>query len=431
MSSEPAWMALARRDIGIATLPNRDDKTRVLNYFRDVGHAEVKNDDVAWCAAFAGSCLERAGIRSTRSLLARSYLNWGLALAEPKPGCLVVLSRGSNRLYGHVGFYAGLNGDSLLLLGGNQRHSVSIAPFPRSRLLGYRWPATAALDAQPEPSAEGEVFDFALAHVLKMEGGWSNDPGDPGGATNFGITIGDYARHRGIRLNDSTAPGLEAELRHISPETVRGIYHQTYWLGSRSDLLPGAPAVMHFDAAVNHGVAGAARMLQAAAGVDTDGIIGPITIGAARSANQMALVNRYANIRRAAYRRLRIFSIFGRGWLIRVDQTVAAAKTMANVTVTWPEPSPPPQEFPMTNEPKWWAQSLTIWGTIITGISTVAPIAGPLLGLNLSAAMITAFGAESTQVLQALGGVIGTVMAIAGRARATAPLQQSLFSIKF
>ena len=84
----------------------------------------------------------------------------------------------------------------------------------------------------------------------------------------------------------------------------------------------------------------------------------------------------------------------------------------------------------MTNEPKWWAQSLTIWGTIITGISTVAPIAGPLLGLNLSGALISQFGGEVTQVLQALGGVIGTVMAIAGRVRATAPLQQTLFSFR-
>jgi hypothetical protein len=102
---------------------------------------------------------------------------------------------------------------------------------------------------------------------------------------------------------------------------------------------------------------------------------------------------------------------------------------MANVTVTWPEPSPP-QEFPMTNEPKWWAQSLTIWGTIITGISTVAPIVGPLFGINLSGALISQFGAETMQVLQAAGGVLGTLMAITGRARATAPLQQSLFSIK-
>ena len=430
MTNEPVWMALARQELGVAAAPGSGDDGRILRYFRDVGHGEVRNDDVAWCAAFAGSCLERAGIGSTRSLMARSYLTWGLALAEPKPGCVVVLTRGANRLYGHVGFHAGESGGNVLLLGGNQSHKISIAPYARARVLGYRWPAGVALGRQTATSPEGDVFSFVLAHVLKMEGGWSNDPADPGGATNFGITIGDYARHRGVHLNPATAPGLEAELRQISPETVRGIYHQVYWLGSRSDLLPGAPAVMHFDAAVNHGIAGAARMLQEAAGVATDGIVGPVTIAAVRGSGQLALAARYADIRRATYRRLRTFSRFGRGWLARVDQTLKAAKTMANVTVTWPEPSPPPQETNMTNEPKWWAQSLTIWGTIITGISTVAPIAGPLLGLNLSGALISQFGGEVTQVLQALGGVIGTVMAIAGRVRATAPLQQTLFSFR-
>jgi len=84
----------------------------------------------------------------------------------------------------------------------------------------------------------------------------------------------------------------------------------------------------------------------------------------------------------------------------------------------------------MTNEPKWWGQSLTIWGTIITGLSTVLPIIGPFIGINLSGALIVQFGDQITHVLQALGGVIGTVMAIAGRFRAVAPLQQSLFTFR-
>jgi len=429
MLAEPAWMLLARRDLGVAVVPGPEDNARILSYFRDVGHGEIRHDEVAWCAAFAGSCLERAGVRSTRSLMARSYLNWGLGLVEPKPGCIVVLSRGANQSLGHVGFFAGTSASTVLLLGGNQSHSVRIAPFAKSRVLGYRWPAQSAAETAPT-SVEATVFEFALKHVLKMEGGWSNDPADPGGATNFGITIGDYARYRGISLNSSTAPGLEAELRSISSQTVRSIYRDRYWLGSRSDLLPGAPAVMHFDAAVNHGLAGAARMLQQAAGVDADGAIGPITLAAVRGANQLALIARYADLRRAAYRRLRIFSRFGRGWLLRVDQTLAAAKRMAGVIVTWPEPTQPPQETSMINEPKWWGQSLTIWGTIITGLSTVLPIIGPLIGLNVSGALIVQFGDQITHVLQALGGIAGTLMAIAGRFRAVAPLQQSFFTFR-
>ena len=59
----------------------------MLRTYADVGHPEIDNDEVAWCAAFLGACLERAGIGSTRSLMARSYLGWGQALAEPDPLC--------------------------------------------------------------------------------------------------------------------------------------------------------------------------------------------------------------------------------------------------------------------------------------------------------------------------------------------------------
>ena len=82
-------------------------------------------------------------------------------------------------------------------------------------------------------------------------------------------------------------------------------------------------------------------------------------------------------------------------------------------------------------EPKWWGQSLTIWGTIITTLSTVLPIVGPFIGFNISGALIVQFGDQIAHVLQALGGVIGVVMTVAGRFRATAPLQQSLMTIRF
>ncbi len=429
MSDEPAWMALARRDLGQAEQSGDADNARILRYFRDVGHGEVRHDEVAWCAAFAGSCLERAGVRSTRSLMARSYLGWGEALAEPRPGCIVVFKRGLDPRLGHVGFYVGASSAGLLVLSGNQANSVRIASYPRSRLLGFRWPAGTLLASVKEPAMA--LFEHALTHVLAMEGGWSNDPADPGGATNFGITIGDYARHKGVPLNRSSASGLEAELRAISPETVRTIYRTDYWQPARCDLLPGAPAVMHFDAAVNHGVGRAARMLQQAAEVATDGAIGPQTLAAARSSDELKLIARYADIRRSAYRRLPIFARFGRGWLRRVDATLIAARTMAGVIDAAPETLQPSKETTMTsNEPKWWAQSLTVWGTIITGLATVLPIIGPFIGLNISGTLIANFGDQVTHILQAIGGLMGTFMAIVGRFRASVPLQQNLLTFR-
>jgi hypothetical protein len=149
--------------------------------------------------------------------MARSYLTWGKALAEPRPGCIAVLKRGLDPRSGHVGFFVTGSESTIYPLGGNQGHGVRIAAFPVARLLGYRWPSTTSSQSRPTPSST--LYDFALAHVLCMEGGRTKDPHDPGGATNFGITIGEYAEWKGLRANDIDWRALELELRHIGQET--------------------------------------------------------------------------------------------------------------------------------------------------------------------------------------------------------------------
>ena len=59
--SQPRWLALAWGDLGVAETPGADHTRRVVRYYADVGHAQITNDETAWCAAFLGSCLERAG----------------------------------------------------------------------------------------------------------------------------------------------------------------------------------------------------------------------------------------------------------------------------------------------------------------------------------------------------------------------------------
>jgi hypothetical protein len=80
-----------------------------------------------------------------------------------------------------------------------------------------------------------------------------------------------------------------------------------------------------------------------------------------------------------------------------------------------------------TNEPvsaKWWIQSMTIWGALITALSTVLPLIGPLLGLDITADLIRQFGDQFVQVMQAVGGLIGIIMTIYGRTRATTRLER-------
>ena len=162
---QPRWLDHAWGDFGVAEIAGSRDNTRVVRYYADVGHPQVDNDEVAWCAAFLGACLERADIGSTRSLMARSYLDWGQRADEPRYGAVAVLSRGSDPTLGHVGFLIGETPADIILLGGNQNDSVSVQAFPRARLLGLRWPLASTVTSPVIPEfPAGKYPGPSLAH---------------------------------------------------------------------------------------------------------------------------------------------------------------------------------------------------------------------------------------------------------------------------
>jgi uncharacterized protein (TIGR02594 family) len=424
---QPAWLSHAWDQLGVLEGPGDSNNPRILDLYRDAGHPEIRNDTVAWCAAFVGACLQRAGTRNTDSLLARSYLRWGEAIATPRFGAIAVFSRGTNPTHGHVGFVVGATAIDIILLGGNQSDAVTVEAISRDRLLSLRWPTdpSSSTPTLPSPVPSADLFQLALEHVLEMEGGYTDDPHDPGGPTNLGITLATFAAWRSITVSVDTFGALKADLRTLNRNTAADIYRARYWARSRAVDLPPALALMHFDAAVNHGVTGAARMLQQACGVESDGEIGPDTLAATHTIALPSLVAAYADIRIARYRALPHFWRFGRGWLRRVEATRAASATLYST------PSTTRQDQPMTSpslptdiSPKWWGNSLTIWGTIITALSTVLPVVGPLIGIDITAEMVRDIGQGLTTLIQALGGVIGTVLAIYGRTRAVQPLSR-------
>ena len=432
--SQPHWLTLAWADLGVTETPGPAHTARVLAYYADAGHPQITDDETAWCAAFLGACLERAELGSTRSLMARSYLSWGDPLEEFRPGAIAVLSRTADPALGHVAFIIGETPDRIVLLGGNQNNSVSVEAFPRSRLLGLRWPS-GPLVPEAEATrdrADDDHFGRALAHVLEMEGGWTDDPHDPGGPTNLGITLATYARHKDVELTSGNVAELKAELRAISPETVRRIYLERYWRPASCEQMPPALAFFHFDAAVNQGVTGSARLLQEAVGAFVDGEIGPETLAKAAAGVMATTLTRYADARRRHYRSLSTFWRFGRGWLTRVDRTLDTALEIARTSPsTNPQQEHPPMsesnpstDIPAAPDSKWWGRSMTIWGVLITALSTVMPVLGPVVGLDITAELVRQVGDQVVVVVQAAGGLAGTILAIWGRARATTSLER-------
>ena len=440
---QPRWLELAWADLGVAEAPGPANNPKVVRYYANSGHPEVGADEVAWCAAFVGACLQRAGVAGTRSLMARSYLDWGQPLEEPRTGAVAVLSRGSDPSLGHVGFLVGATASDIVLLAGNQGDAVSVQAFPRSRVVGFRWPASPAAAPPVIPDgasapigdpATDSVFQRALAHVLEMEGGYDEDPYDPGGPTNLGITLSEFVRDKGLELTSANFDAMKAELKAIPRDTVERIYHDDYWDAADCPELPPGLALFYFDAAVNQGVAGAARMLQQAVGSEVDGEIGPLTLAAVASHPVEEALAAYAEVRRRRYRALPTFWRFGRGWLSRVDTTQALAnaidRSMPSLVPSQPKgPAPMPTETApaapsAASNGKWWGNSMTIQGILVTTLSTVLPVLGPVFGLNITAELIRQLGDNIVIFAQAAGGLIGTIMAIYGRMRTNTPLER-------
>ena len=439
-ADHPAWLDAACSELGLHETPGAAIDPAVRALFRDAGHPEVDSSDVAWCAAFVGACLTRSGIPPTLSLLARSYLDWGVPLDAPKLGAIVVLSRDPDPTQGHVGLYLGETSTSLLLLGGNQHNAVSVAAFPKSRLLGLRWPSVERVAVTPPPAGApaavpDPLFEQALAHVLEMEGGYTDDPADPGGPTNLGITLSDYARFRKIAIDPASIDQLVTDLKRIAPDVVRSIYLDTYWTPAGSPGLPPPIAYFHFDTAVNMGTGTASRMLQTALGCLVDGECGPVTFAAAAAAQPSQLLSAYADLRRRRYRSLATFPRFGRGWLARVDTTLSRAlaldpsrsKTQGKPAMTSDQAN---AAAPFSTDPKWWGDSQTIWGAIVTGLAAVVPVLGPAIGVTISADTVHLGADQMTAIVQAVIGLAGTIATIRGRIRATQPLTQRMITVK-
>ena len=106
------------------------------------GFGPDEPDETPWCSAFVNAIAWMLRLPRSKSAAARSWLDVGtpVALSEARPGCdVVVFWRGSPAAAtGHVAFFAGLEGDSVLVLGGNQGDCVSVAKYPVERVLGCR-----------------------------------------------------------------------------------------------------------------------------------------------------------------------------------------------------------------------------------------------------------------------------------------------------
>lgn len=181
------------------------------------------------------------------------------------------------------------------------------------------------------------AFDKALTFVFGNEGGLSDHPADKGGLTNLGITQSTLDRAR------RQMPDLPEKVEDLTREPAAEIYRVLYWEASKADMMPYPLSTLHFDAAVNHGVGGAGKLLQRTVNnyaqkaglnvrVDVDGAVGPKTLSALcqcldLTGNVPLICEIYCNQREAYYKAIvennPSQKVFWNGWMNRLERNRA------------------------------------------------------------------------------------------------------------
>jgi lysozyme family protein len=182
-------------------------------------------------------------------------------------------------------------------------------------------PAQTPAAAKPTDQQGSARFDACMPFIFKAEGGYSDTPGDPGGPTNFGITLATLKAYEG-------SPNLTAQdVKNLTPAKAKEIYRSNYWNRMQCGALPAGLDLEVFDFGVNAGPGEAVKALQRIVGVTADGSIGPITLAAIGQFKPRDLISQYSEARLAYYKGLNNPE-FEQGWTARVAQIQTAASQM-------------------------------------------------------------------------------------------------------
>ncbi len=180
--------------------------------------------------------------------------------------------------------------------------------------------------AQPATPVHSNFLP-CLHEVLGLEGGYSDDPRDPGGPTNFGITRAGWASVCKVPISSVTAE----DMQRLTLSEAASVYRKFYWNAMCCEDMARGVDLMVFQFGVNAGIDTSAQVLQQICAVTTDGIIGPITLAAARHIVPVTLINRLAKQQIECYQGFSEWDVFGAGWVNRVRNAQTVALSMAEV----------------------------------------------------------------------------------------------------
>lgn len=166
-----------------------------------------------------------------------------------------------------------------------------------------------------------ENFDKSLSFLLKSEGGFVQNPKDPGGATNLGVTKATWEKYKGRAVSVD-------EIKALTPSDVEPLYKQMYWNALKCDELPSGLDYCLFDVAVNSGPVRAIRMLQTAVNAPVTGVMTDTLVQLANRKNTEDLICSICNERLQFMQQLNTWDAFGKGWTSRVNSVKKQSLSM-------------------------------------------------------------------------------------------------------
>ena len=168
------------------------------------------------------------------------------------------------------------------------------------------------------------MFESAFHRVFTNEGGFQKDPADRGNWTTGKIGEGELKGTK-YGLAAMTYPTLDIE--GLTLEQAKAIYERDWWDKLEMTKFRSAMQYQMFDAAINHGMRNATRILQYAVGVKADGLIGPKTREAACSKDLNDLLMCFLAERLVFMTDIRTWDRYGKGWARRIAHNLKLAST--------------------------------------------------------------------------------------------------------
>jgi uncharacterized protein (TIGR02594 family) len=151
------WMKIAKGEIGVKEIEGSNHHTSIIKYHTNTS-LKAKTDEVPWCSSFVNWVVNESGYTGTNSAAALSWKSWGEEIKNPVYGSIAIIDYGSGK--GHVGFVLGMQGSSVLILGGNQKDSVRVSKFKKSSFKKFVLPKGFPKDKCVTRNIEGDYKEI-------------------------------------------------------------------------------------------------------------------------------------------------------------------------------------------------------------------------------------------------------------------------------